>query len=174
MKKSVIIVTALIYLVSIVVVAFLGFVAEIHNPPIYAEAIVMTIDDEESNFPEEPYTYYLNGGAVYDITYNPDADPEAEGIEKYTYRIVFRSVTAARYYYNNENELNLHLSPYSSLGECENQHLSYYIEKNRRDSFDVSQEGVVTFKEELAARDETIAVTTKDGTDITIYINIYW
>jgi len=173
MKKSVIIVTAMIYLVSIVVVAFLGFVAEIHNPPIYAEAIVMTIDDEDTNFPEEPYTY-INGAEIYDITYNPNANPESEGIDKYTYRIVFKSSKAAGWYYRNENELNLHLSPYSSLGECENQHLSYYIEKNRRDSFEVSQEGVVTFKEELAARDETIAVTTKDGTDITIYINIYW
>ena len=174
MKKSVIIVTALVYLVSIVVVAFLGFVAEIHNPPIYAESIVMTIDDEESKFPDEPYTYYLNGGAVYDITYNPDANPEAEGVDKYTYRIIFKSSNAARFYYNNENELNLNLKPYSSLGECENQHLSYYIEKNRRDSFEVSQEGVVKFKEVLKARDETIAVTTKDVTDITIYINIYW
>lgn len=173
MKKSVIIVTAMIYLVSIVVVAFLGFVAEIHNPPIYAEAIVMTIEDEDTNFPDEPYTY-INGAPIYDITYNPNADPESEGVDKYTYRIVFKSSKAAGWYYRNENELNLHLSPYSSLGECENQHLSYYIEKNRRDSFEVSQEGVVTFKEELAARDETIAVTTKDGTDITIYINIYW
>ncbi len=163
----------MIYLVSIVVVAFLGFVAEIHNPPIYAEAIVMTIEEEGVNFPEEPYTY-VNGSEIYTITYNPEANPESEGVDKYTYRIVFKSSKAAGWYYRNENELDLHLSPYSSLGECENQNLSYYIEKNRKDSFDVSQEGVVTFKEELTARDETIAVTTKDGTDITIYINIYW
>lgn len=173
MKKSVIIVTALVYLVSIIVVAFLGFVAEIHNPPIYAEAIVMEIADAE-NFPEQPYTYNLNGGDVYDVIYNPDADVEATDYNKYAYRIVFKSSAAAHYYYNNENALNLNLKPYSSLGECENQTLSYYIDKSKKDSLEVSKEGIVTFKTDLKARDEEIAVTTKDGTDITIYINIYW
>ena len=173
MKKSVIIVTALVYLVSIIIVAFLGYVAEITNPPIYAEAIVMEIADAE-NFPEEPYTYNLNGGDVYTISYNPNADIESTDYNKYTYRIIFKSEAAAHYYYNNENELPLNLKPYSSLGECENQSLSYYIDKSRKDSLEISEEGIVTFKKDLIARDEEILVATQDGTDIKIYVNIYW
>ena len=173
MKKSVIIVTALVYLIAIVTVAFLGFIAEINNPPIYAEDIVMTIEDAE-NFPDTPYTYYLNGAAVYDVVYNPDANPESEDYDKYTYRIIFRSRNAARFYYQNENSLNLNLHPYSSLGECENQKLTYYVDKTTKKTLEVSEGGIVEFKQDLVARDDNITVSTKDGTDITIFVNIYW
>ena len=178
MKKSVIIITALIYIVAIIVVAFLGFVAEIHNPPIYAEDIVMVLPEEEvadfPNFPQEPYTY-INTRPIYDVVYNEDANPDSEvEEERYKYRFIFKSYSAAKWFFLNDNELKLNLKPYSSLGECENQGLKYSIAQSRKNSLEVTEDGIVKFKVDTQARDEDITVTTKDGTDISIHINIYW
>lgn len=173
MKKSVIIITALVYLIAIVTVAFLGYVAEIHNPPILAEGIVMTIPNA-TNFPEEPYTFYANGAPIYTITYNSEADIEAKGNAKYTYLIKFNGADEFEYYFEKINELHLNLAPYSSKGECENQNLSYYIDKDRADYISVSTEGVVEFKQYSIIGSEEVAVSTKDGTNIRIYLKIYW
>ena len=179
MKKSVIIVTALIYLVSIVVVAFLGYVAETHNPPIYAEDIIMVLDEQDQkdfpNFPEEPYTYYANGAALYDVTENPNADIESEDLEqRYRYVFKFRGKDEAEFFYNYINEIDLHMMPYSSRGECETLKLDYTIGKDRQDYVGVSKEGKVSYKVFAKASHETVVVSTKDGTNIRIYINIVW
>lgn len=179
MKKSVIIVTAIVYLLSIVVVAFLGFVAEIHNPPIYAEDIVMVLDEADQkdfpNWPEEPYTYYANGAPLYDVTYNPEANIESENIEeRYKYTFKFRGKDEAEFFYNYINEISLNMMPYSSQGECETLKLDYTIDKDRQQFVEVSKEGIVTYKVFAKASHETIVVSTKDGTNIRIYINIVW
>ena len=173
MKKSVIIITALVYIIAIVTVAFLGYVAEIHNPPIYAESIVMTIPNA-TNFPEEPYTFYANGAPIYTITYNSEADASATDNTKYTYLIKFKGADEFEYYYESINQLQLNLAPYSSKGECENLNLSYYIDKDRFEYITVSNEGVVEFKHYSSIGSEEVAVSTKDGTNITIYLKIYW
>ena len=173
MKKSVIIITAAIYFIAIIVVAFLGYVAEIHNPPIYAESIVMVLDDAP-NFPEEPYQYYSNGAPIYTVTYNSEADIEATDNNKYTYMIKFNGIDEFEYFFETDNKLNLHLTPYSSKGECENQTLSYHIDKDRADYVEVTDQGIVSFKVFSKIGSEEVAVTTKDGTDITIFVKFYW
>lgn len=176
MKKSVIIVTSLVYIIAIVVVAFLGYVAEIHNPDIFAEDIVMVLEDAEG-FPETPYTYYsnLNGAALYQIYYNENDNPDSEiEAERYRYRFVFKSEAAARFFFDYENDLSLNLKPYSPIGECTDQTLTYSIPKNREHSIEVDKEGNVRFKLFTSIRDEDITVRTNDGTDISIHINIYW
>ena len=173
MKKSVIIITALVYFVAILTVAFLGYVAEINNPPIYAESIVMTIPDAPK-FPGEPYVFYSNGAPIYTITYNSEANVEATDNTKYTYLIKFSGSDEFEYYYENINSLNLNLSPYSSKGECENKTLSYYIDKDRQEYVSVSKEGEVTFKHYSNIGSEEVIVSTKDGTNITIYVKLYW
>ena len=173
MKKSVIIITALVYIIAIVLVAFLGFVAEIHNPPVYAEDIVMKIE-EAPNFPDEPYTFYANGAPIYTITYNSEADTTATDNTKYKYLIKFKGADEFEYYYEQINRLELDLMPYSSQGECENLNLSYYIDKDRLDYITIDQTGVVEFKYYSSIGSEEVAVSTKDGTNITIYIKIYW
>ena len=176
MKKSVIIVTVLVYLVSIVVVAFLGYVAEIHNPPIYAEDIVMVINDEiyAPENEEDVYTYTSYGTPIYDILYNPEADTSATDSSKYKYRIKFRGYDEYEYFYDEIKDIKLNLKPYSSQGECENLNLSYYVDDARDDYIKVDTKGEVTLKKKLTIGNESIMVTTKDGTNIKIYINIYW
>lgn len=173
MKKSVIIITTLVYFIAIVTVAFLGYVAEIHNPPIYAESIVMTIPNAP-DFPEEPYVFYANGAPIYTITYNPEADIEAEDKNKYAYTIKFMGADEFEYYYENINSLQLYLTPYSSKGECENMHLSYHIDSDRKDYITVSKDGEVQFKCFSNIGNEEVVVSTKDGTNITLYLKIYW
>lgn len=173
MKKSVIIITALVYFIAIITVAFLGYVAEINNPPIYAEAIIMEIPNA-TKFPEEPYTFYANGAPIYTITYNSEVDVEATGNAKYTYLIKFKGADEFEYYYENINSLPLNLKPYSHEGECENQNLSYYIDKDRSDYIAVDNQGSVTFKYFSTIGSEEVIVSTKDGTNITIYLKLYW
>ena len=176
MKKSVIIVTVLVYLISIVVVAFLGYVAEIHNPPLYAEDIVMVINDEiyAPETEADVYTYTAYGTPIYDIFYNPNADPNAEDSSRYRYQFKFRGYDEYEYYYDEINLIQMHLMPYSSKGECDNLNLSYYIDDSRDNYISVDTKGEVTLKKKLALGNESIMVSTKDGTNIKIYINIYW
>lgn len=173
MKKSVIIITALVYFIAIITVAFLGYVAEIHNPPIYAESIVMSIPNAPK-FPEEPYTFYSNGAPIYTITYNSEADIEATDNNKYSYLIKFSGTDEFEYYFENINSLPLNLKPYSEKGECENQNLSYYIDKDRNKYITVDKDGTVEFKLFTNIGSEEVIVSTKDGTNITIYLKIYW
>ena len=59
MKKAAIIIGVVIYALSILVVTFLGYRAEIKNPPIFADDIV---------FAEEvPYEYVVNGAVIYKL-----------------------------------------------------------------------------------------------------------
>ena len=197
MKKSVIIITALIYLVSIVVVAFLGYAAEIKNPPIYAEDIIMVLDDAE-NFPEEKYTYYYNGAPIYDVLLNPEWHKEEtsesinesndestseisslqakveDDVEVYKYRIKFYGSEEFEYFQENVGQLDLHVEAYSSRGEVENPNLSYYVDKDKADILTVNKEGVVTFNKAQEFGDYEVRVSTNDGSKIVIYVNIYW
>lgn len=173
MKKSVIIITAVIYFLSIVIVAFLGYVAEIHNPPIYAEDIVMAFDDFDA-FPEEDYSYIGGGTDLYTVHFNAEYDSEAEDNTKFKYIIKFTDFDCFEYYFENINALPLNTKPYSQLGECEDQTLSYHIDKDRRKFVDVDKKGVVTFKEIAKVGSEQILVSTNDGTNIKIYVQIYW
>ena len=200
MKKSVIIITAVIYLLSIVVVAFLGYAAEIKNPPIYAEDIIMVLDDAE-NFPEEKYTFYYNGAAIYDVTLNPEWHKEEssetssqestesqeellndestssetqQDIEVYKYRIKFYGSEEFEYYQQNLKTLDLHVEAYSSRGEVENPSLSYYVDKDKADILTVDKKGVVTFNKAQEFGDYEVRVSTNDGSKKVIYVNIYW
>ena len=173
MKKSVIILTAVVYFVAIVTVAFLGFVAEIHNPPIFAEDIIMEFEDEP-NFPEENYTFYYQYTPIYDVIYNPNFDSAVKGDDKYKYFIKFRGSEEFKLFYEDINLLELHTKPYSSEGECETQELQYYMADARKDFVSVDKKGGVKFKVYDDSGLEEVRVSTMDGTNKTIYIQITW
>ena len=173
MKKSVIIITAIIYFVAIITVAFLGFVAEINNPPVFAEDIIMVFEDSET-FPEEPYTFYYQYSPIYDVYYNGNADITQSNEEKYKYQIKFRGAEEFKLFFDEINALELNLHPWSSHGECETQELSYYMDTNRKQFVSVSNEGVVQFKVYDDDGLEEVLVSTRDGTNIKMFVQITW
>lgn len=158
---------------AIITVAFLGFVAEINNPPIFAEDIIMVIPEEES-FPEEPYTFYYQYSPIYDVTYNPNADINATNENKYKYQIKFRGSDEFKLFFNEINELELNTHPWSSHGECETQELSYYMNTSRQNFVSVNEEGIINFKIYDDNGLEEVLVSTRDGTNIKIFIQITW
>lgn len=189
MKKSVIIITALVYFVAIIVVAFLGYVAEIHNPPIYAEDIVMVINNEfyKPESESEIFTYYKNGAPIYDILYYPPVEEPAQEVtaenevltnefvstntNEFRYIFKFRGFDEYEYFFNTKEKIELNLKPYSSLGECENQSLFYSTDS---DYISVDQEGKVSLKKYDDIGLEEILVKTKDPSKKQIKIQIYW
>ena len=60
MKKSVIIVIALIYVTAIVLVSFLGLNPKTYNQNIYVESIKITSDREITNIKGEDAIYFIN------------------------------------------------------------------------------------------------------------------
>lgn len=62
MKKPVIILIAVIYLIAVLVVGFMGIKAKVYNPKVYVEDISLTFDDKLGKWDptgDVEYNYYL-------------------------------------------------------------------------------------------------------------------
>ena len=71
MKKPVIIVIALIYILAIVVVGFLGIPSRVYNPETFVSDISLVFDDKLTAMPaseEVPYRYRVNSSDA--VTFN--------------------------------------------------------------------------------------------------------
>ena len=78
MKKPVIIVIALIYILAIVVVGFLGIPARVYNPKTFVTDIALTFDSKLTKIPEQPsdtvpnrYKIFSSGEINFTITAKP-------------------------------------------------------------------------------------------------------
>ena len=60
MKKSVVIVIALIYVAAIALVSFLGLNPKVYNQNVYVEGIAVTADHEIEKYQGEDTIYFLN------------------------------------------------------------------------------------------------------------------
>lgn len=181
MKKAAIIVCAVIYALSIIIVAFLGYKAEMKNPPIYADEIVMSF--------KVPYQKIENGAVIYEIkehieqnkTENNDNPEATQKVYKYDilindfeyfYTIFGGEINAAckPISYKVDEETNTPKVP-DELG------LNYSISDKKIAK--VSKEGVIQFNESLDLEEHDLGlfdliVKTKDTSNLTIYIRIYW
>lgn len=76
MKKPVIILIALIYMLAIVVVGFLGIPARIYNPQTFITDISLVFDDKLTSLPSSeniPYRYKIDAKEA--VTFNITAKP---------------------------------------------------------------------------------------------------
>lgn len=180
MKKAAIIVSAVIYVLSIIVVAFLGYKAEMKNPPVYADDVVLS-------FPV-PYQKIENGAIIYEVRNAPqvnkvqDVDPE-ETPKVYKYQI--RIYDFEYFYTVCGGQINAKCTPISNKVDPETNEqkipdelgLNYSIYDKKIAKVD--KEGVVQFNEGLDLDEHALGsidlmVKTKDTSNITIYIQIYW
>ena len=172
MKKSVIILTALVYLLSIVIVAFLGYQAEVQNPPILAESIVLRFEGDDK-FPELPHEHIENGAIIYEVRYNPEYNPESEVLlNRYPY--IYDIKDYDYLYYSVGGKLTLAAEPYSSKGEVSDKSLTYYVDKSKSDYIEVDQKGELTLKAETTSGFYEVLLSTNDGSAIKMTICIKW
>lgn len=183
MKKVFIIITAVVYALAIIVVAFLGYQAEINHPPVYADDVVLV--------QETPYQCFENGVLIYSIievdqsrnnggaqiandesTSNPEIITPRYKVRIYDFEFLYECMDAS---------INLKCKPISfevdeegKPREPKNQTVSYTVSKNDSSYVSVDAEGTVKFKEPLDIGSFNLAVSSNDGTKIVTYINIYW
>ena len=182
MKKAAIIVSAVIYALSIIIVAFLGYKAEMKNPPVYADDIVMSCP--------VPFQKIENGAIIYEIRNAPEQkkmpqeeeDPDTTS-KVYKYQI---QILDFEYFYTVcGREINAACTPISNKVDPETQEkkipdelgLNYSISDKKIAK--VSTDGNIRFNEGLDLDEHSLGaidlvVKTKDTSNITIYIQIYW
>lgn len=75
MKKPVILIIALVYILAIVVVGFLGIPARVYNPKTFVEDIALVFDEKLTKIPEKPtdtvpnrYRIFSNEAITFTIT----------------------------------------------------------------------------------------------------------
>ena len=180
MKKAAIIVCAVIYALSIIIVAFLGYKAEMKNPPIYADDIVLS-------YPV-PYQKIENGAVIYDVKQIPpqkkteEEDPE---VTKKEYKYKVRIYDFEYFYTECGGSINTACKPISFKVDPETNEekipdelgLNYSISDKKIAK--VSKEGQIKFNDGLDLDEHSLGsidlvVKTKDTSNITIYIQIYW
>jgi len=179
MKKAAIIVSAVIYALSIIIVAFLGYKAEMKNPPIYADDIVIS-------YPL-PYQKIENGAVIYEVRNAPEQKKENSDSEetKKVYKYKIRIYDFEYFYTVCGGTINAKCIPISNQIDPETNErkvpdelgLNYSIYDKKIAK--VNKDGVVQFNEgldldqhELGSID--LMVKTKDTSYLTIYIQIYW
>lgn len=168
MKKAAIILCAAIYAIAIIVVAFLGFQAEINNPPIYADDIVLVVDC--------PYEVKENGTVIYTIKEN-NLEESAEGTKQYKYEVEINDFEFL--YYVLDAKLSLKAKPISYKVDEETkeqkvpqeQGLNYYTSSQNAT---IDNEGNVTFTRYKDDGSVDFIISSIDGSNINIYIRIYW
>lgn len=175
MKKAAIIVCAAIYALAIIVVAFLGYQAEIKNPPVFADDIVLVHETL-------PYNHIENGVVVYQIKEVPKekSEPTTEdepGKKVYKYEV---EIFDFEYVYEVLNaQIQVKAKPISfkvdeetgEVKEPDEKNLSYTISSK---DVKVNKEGIVTFLEYDDHGSYDLLIKTIDTSNITIYIRIYW
>jgi len=180
MKKAAIIVSAVIYALSIIIVAFLGYKAEMKNPPVYADDIVLS-------FPV-PYKKIDNGAVIYEITeFGPSKQTEAKDSEetKKDYKYKVRIYDFEYFYTLLDGEINAACTPISYKVDAETGEqkvpeelgLNYSISDKKIAT--VNKTGQIKFNEGLDLDEHALGsidlvVKTKDTSNITIFLQIYW
>lgn len=176
MKKAAIIIGVVIYALSILVVTFLGYQAEIRNPPIFADDIV---------FAEEvPYEYVVNGAVIYKLkevenkkTENNNIEEESE-FKEYRYAI---DIVEFEYLYEVlDGEMQVTFKPISNQIDPDTNEqkvpdvldLNYTVGNDKLASVDNT--GKITFKQYLDLGHLDLVVSTKDTSNIHINIKISW
>lgn len=171
MKKATIIICTVIYFLAIVLVAFLGFRAEVENPPIYCDEIVMTYDC--------PHDVFENGTVIYSIvnntSYEPDVEKQTEET-KFKYDIVIKDFEFI--YAVLDGKIQVTAKPISYLKDEEGnalepsqKELSYSIVN---DNVTCDNNGNIQFLTEKTHAVYTMLIKSKDGSNVSIFVRIYW
>lgn len=168
MKKAAIILCAAVYAIAIIVVAFLGYQAEIKNPPVYADDIVLV--------QEVPYEKKENGTVIYTIKQVPAAN-EGEEANKYKYEVEIKDFEFL--YYVLDAKLSIQAKPVSfKVNEETKEQLvpdekkvNYFTSSSLAS---IDEEGNVTFSKYKDDGSIDFVISTVDGSNINIYVRIYW
>lgn len=171
MKKIAIVICSVIYFMAIVIVAFLGFKAEVQNPPFYTEDIVLAY--------ECPHEEYDNGTVIFSVTENENyreelLDETSEVVYKYTVHIEdFEFI-----YYALDGEIKIPAIPTTFRYDDEGNNikptvmdLSYNVAS---DIITCSGDGTIKFTEYLSHGVYTMMIKSKDGSNKSIFVRIYW
>lgn len=170
MKKAAIIICAAIYAISIIVVAFLGYQAEMRNPPIFADEIVFVH--------ETPYKELYNGAVIYTVTDSVTPEEEDEGTISYKYDVKINEFEFV--YYVMGGEISLPFKPISYKVDSETgeqkvpDDLGLNYTSGTEKLAEVNNEGKITFKKYQDLGQLNLVVQTTDTSNLKIYINIYW
>lgn len=170
MKKAAIIICAAIYAISIIVVAFLGYQAEMRNPPIFADEIIFVH--------ETPYKELYNGAVIYTVTEAEDVEEETDDVIEYKYDVRINEFEFV--YYVMGGEISLPFKPISYKTDSETgeqkvpDELGLNYTSGSEKVAEVNNEGKITFKQYLDYGQLNLIVQTKDTSNLKIYINIYW
>lgn len=167
MKKAAIIVCAAIYVIAIIVVAFLGYQAEIHNPPVYADDIVLV--------QPVPYERVENGTVIYTINEKADANAD-EGVA-HTYDVHIKEFEF--FYYVMGAKMQIEAKPISFKVDEETgvqkepneKNLNYFVSDEK---LEVDSKGNFTFKVFEDDGSFDCLIMTKDGSNITVSLHIHW
>ena len=174
MKKAAIIIGVIIYALSIIVVTFLGYAAEIKNPPVFADDIV---------FAEEvPYEYVVNGAVVYKLkaAQNKHIKEEEENTSLITYRYEIEIVEFEYLIEVLDGEMDVICKPISYKVDEETgvQKTPEVLDLNYTSGNEklavVNNKGRLTFKQNPDLGQLDLVVSTKDTTNIKIFIKISW
>lgn len=174
MKKAAIIVGIIIYALSIIIVTFLGYAAEIKNPPIFADDII---------FAEEvPYEYVVNGAVVYKLktSENKHISSEQQNSSLITYRYEIDIVEFEYLFEVLDGKMKVPCKPisYKTDEETGEQKIPDVLDLNYISSDEkmatIDNQGNMTFKQNPDIGQLDLVVSTKDTSGIKIYIKISW
>ena len=175
MKKTAIIIAAVIYALAIVVVAFLGFRAEILGQPVYCDDIVLDF--------ELPDKHWAQGMIIYQIEELPPAPTPAEDeIDEdeivYSYKVVINDY---KYFLDHMGSLSIKAKGISNKKDSDGNQLTpddpsitYYIPDSRKDIATIDEEGTITFHSYKRAFSMYAQLSTNDSSNIKKYVEITW
>lgn len=178
MKKASIIICAAIYALAIIVVAFLGYAAEIQNPPVYADDIVLLT--------KTPYEHVENGALIYTITENKPKNEEVEETsvtsvdeEPETFYKYDVHIWDFEYLFEvMEGKISIAAKPISfkvddegKQKEPEKKELGY---TTASPNATIDNNGLVTFNKYKSDGTCICTISSKDVSKIKIFVNIYW
>ena len=175
MKKAAIIIGVVIYAISIIVVTFLGYAAEVRNPPIFADDIVPT--------QAVPYEYVVNGAVIYRLK-NAENQQNQNNAEESSEFIQYRyEIDIVEFEYLHEvldGEMQVSFKPISNQTDPETGEqkipdtldLNYTVGNDKMASVD--KNGKITFKQFPDWGHLDLVVSTKDTSNINIHVKISW
>ncbi len=174
MKKTAIVIAAVIYALAIVVVAFLGFRAEILGQPVYCDDIVLDF--------ELPQKEWAQGMVIYEITEVPQVEPSEEEFDEddiqYSWNV---QINNYKYFYDNIGQLSIKAKGVSNKKDSDGNPLTpddpsitYYIPESRASVATIDESGMISFHSYKRAFTLTAQLKTNDSTNITKYVQITW
>ena len=174
MKKSLIVIVSAVYFVAIIIVAFLGFVAEANNSVVYADEVrlVFTKEAGYSNIQEHSAEYVFNGAVIYTVTENVEYDPEygkEEGeidinkLYKYVFKFEQDAYEDIFFPYIKNIQLVANAISYEEGKEVTDKSIGYYIPQNYEEDLSVTDDGLVTFLLDASAYICDMSLRSLDG-----------